>query len=50
MKRALLLLSLGIATLFISCGKQDKGCEPMTPASEKAAMAAFCQANGINFT
>ena len=50
MKRALLLLSLGIATLFIACGKQDKGCEPVTPASEKAAMAAFCQANGINFT
>jgi FKBP-type peptidyl-prolyl cis-trans isomerase FkpA len=50
MKRALLLLSLGIVALFLSCGKQDKGCEPKTPASEKAEMAAFCQANGINFT
>jgi len=50
MKRALLLLSLGIATLFVSCGKQDKGCEPKTPASEKAEMVAYCQANGINYT
>jgi FKBP-type peptidyl-prolyl cis-trans isomerase FkpA len=50
MKRALLLLSLGIVTLFVSCGKQDKGCEPKTPASERAEMVAYCQANGINFT
>lgn len=50
MKRALLLLSLGIASLFISCGKQDKGCTPKTPASEKDAMVAYCAANGINYT
>lgn len=49
MKRALLLLSLGIATLLVSCGKQDKGCEPKTPASERDSMVAYCNANGINY-
>lgn len=51
MKRTLLLLSVVIATLFISCGKQESsGCQPKTPASEKADMAAYCTANGINYT
>lgn len=51
MKRTLLLLSVVIATLFISCGKQESsGCQPKTPASEKADMVAYCTANGINYT
>lgn len=51
MKRTLLLLSVVLATLFISCGKQESsGCQPKTPASEKADMVAYCTANGINYT
>lgn len=50
MKRTLLLLSLAIASIFTACGKQESGCQPKTPASEKADMTAFCTANGINYT
>lgn len=50
MKRTLLLLSVMISSLFLSCGKQESGCQPKTPASEKADMAAYCTTNGINYT
>lgn len=36
---------------FAACKKQhDGGCVPVTADSEAASMAAFCNANGINFT
>lgn len=50
MKRTLLLLSVVVASLFLSCGKQESGCQPKTPASEKVDMIAYCTANGINYT
>ena len=37
--------------IFVACKKQHDGsCIPATPASESASMAAFCTANGINYT
>lgn len=37
--------------LLNSCGKSDSsGCQPVPVASEKAAMVAYCTANGINYT
>lgn len=50
MKRILLLLSVVIFSLLLSCGKQESGCQPKTPASEKADMVAFCTNNNINYT
>ena len=50
MKRTLLLLGVVLSSFFLSCGKQETGCQPKTPASEKAAMVAYCTANGINYT
>jgi len=50
MKRTLLLLSVVISSLFLSCGKQESGCVPKTPASEKAEMIAYCTANNIIYT
>lgn len=50
MKRTLLLLSVVIFSLLLSCGKQESGCQPKTPASEKADMVAFCTNNNINYT
>lgn len=42
---------IGWAVLSLSCGKTtDSGCQPATVASEKAAMAAYCTANNINYT
>jgi len=47
-----LLLGLVVATTCIAgCGKTtESGCTPATPASERAAMVAYCTANSINFT
>ncbi|MFN3667358.1 MAG: FKBP-type peptidyl-prolyl cis-trans isomerase [Sediminibacterium sp.] len=50
MKRTLLILSVVIFSLLLSCGKQESGCQPKTPASEKADMVAFCTSNNINYT
>ncbi|TDO25128.1 FKBP-type peptidyl-prolyl cis-trans isomerase [Sediminibacterium goheungense] len=50
MKRTLLLLGVVLSSLFLSCGKQETGCQPKTPASEKADMVAYCTANGITYT
>ncbi len=50
MKRTLLLLSVVVSSLFLSCGKQESGCVPKTPASEKADMVAYCNANGITYS
>jgi len=50
MKRTLLLVSVVVSSLFLSCGKQESGCQPKTPASEKVDMIAYCTANGINYT
>ncbi|MEN9599451.1 MAG: hypothetical protein RL596_1770 [Bacteroidota bacterium] len=39
-----------VATIMSGCGKTaPTGCTPVTPASERAAMVAYCTANGINF-
>lgn len=50
MKRTLLVLSVVVSSLFLSCGKQESGCQPKTPASEKVDMVAFCTANNISYT
>ncbi len=50
MKRTLLLLSVVIFSLLLSCGKQESGCQPKTPASEKADMVAYCTNNNIAYT
>ncbi len=43
-----LLISLSL--FLLACNKQDTGrCTNVTAASEKAAMVAFCTANGINY-
>ncbi len=42
---------IGLVLMSLSCGKTaDTGCTPATPASEKAAMVAYCTANSINYT
>jgi FKBP-type peptidyl-prolyl cis-trans isomerase FkpA len=47
-----LLVGLVIATTFLAgCGKTSpSGCTPVAPSTERAAMVAYCTANGINFT
>lgn len=50
MKRTLLLLSVVIFSLLLSCGKQESGCQPKPPASEKADMVAYCTNNNIAYT
>ncbi|MBX9732461.1 MAG: FKBP-type peptidyl-prolyl cis-trans isomerase [Chitinophagaceae bacterium] len=46
------VLGLIMATTIVAgCGKTaETGCTPATPASERAAMVAYCSANNINFT
>lgn len=40
-----------VGLLLNSCGKSDvSGCQPASIASEKAAMVAYCTANGIIYT
>ena len=42
---------IGMVLVSLSCGKTaDTGCTPVTPASEKTAMIAYCTANSINYT
>lgn len=49
--KKLLVFSLFLGALFISCGKTDSGgCQPVSIASEKSAMVAFCTANSITYT
>ena len=37
--------------IFAACKKQHSdSCAPRTPAEESASIAAFCSANGINYT
>lgn len=46
------VLGLMIATTIVAgCGKTSQtGCTPVTPATERDAMVAFCAANSISFT
>jgi FKBP-type peptidyl-prolyl cis-trans isomerase FkpA len=40
-----------VATFLAGCGKTaETGCTPVAPSTERAAMVAYCTANGINFT
>lgn len=49
MKNSIILLFA--AFIFITCTKKnDSACTPVMPDAESAQMAAFCTANGINFT
>ncbi len=42
---------IGMVVFSLSCGKTvDSGCTPVTVASEKSAMIAYCTANSINYT
>jgi FKBP-type peptidyl-prolyl cis-trans isomerase len=50
MKRNVLLAFVLATFLLSACGKSDSPCVPATVASEKAAMVAFCTANGITYT
>jgi FKBP-type peptidyl-prolyl cis-trans isomerase FkpA len=51
MKKILFSLLLIGAVALNSCTKTaESGCTPATVASEKAAMVAFCTANGITYT
>ena len=50
MKRNVLLAFVFASFLFSACGKSDSPCVPATVASEKAAMVAYCVANGITYT
>lgn len=51
MKKLLLSFLLAGPVLLTSCSKTgESGCTPATVASEKAAMVAFCSANGITYT
>ena len=49
--RKFLGISLVLAALALnSCNKSDSGgCQPVSVASEKAAMVAYCTASGINY-
>ena len=49
MKKTLFIL-FAFASLFVSCGKTNSGCQPTPVASEKAQLVAYCNANGINYT
>ncbi|MEO8174269.1 MAG: FKBP-type peptidyl-prolyl cis-trans isomerase [Sediminibacterium sp.] len=44
---SVLLLSF---LLLNSCGKTDTGCQPVPVSSEKAALIAYCNTNGITYT
>ena len=49
MKNAITLLF--VLFTFITCSKKnDPGCISVTPQSESAQIAAFCDANGISYT
>lgn len=49
MKISIILLFAALG--FITCNKKnDSACNPVKPDAESAQMAAFCTANGINFT
>lgn len=50
MKQTVLVVAALVSLLFLSCGKTESGCQPKTPASEKADMAAYCTSNNINYT
>ncbi|NCT94817.1 MAG: hypothetical protein GXC72_10360 [Chitinophagaceae bacterium] len=50
MKQTVLVVAALMSLLFLSCGKTESGCQPKTPASEKAEMVAYCNSNGINYT
>lgn len=44
------LLAPVLALLFFSCLKSsDKGCQPVSPASEASKLASFCTGNGIDY-
>ena len=46
-----ILIVFVVAFIFSACKKQHTdSCVPATPAAESASMAAFCSANGINYT
>ena len=48
MKKIIILIST--AFIFITCNKKDDNhCTPVTPQSESDEMAAFCNAQGINY-
>ena len=44
---SVLMLSL---LLLNSCGKSDTGCQPVSVASEKPQLVAYCTANNITYT
>ncbi len=50
MKRNVWMAFVLASFLFSACGKSDTPCVPATVASEKAAMVAYCTANGITYT
>lgn len=52
MRKFLFSAAVVAATIVgLGCGKTaETGCTPATPASERAIMVAYCNANGINFT